>query len=91
MYFEEREKRLSMLSEGYVGFTISVEQIDGRRSILLRVADSGEGFDFQSVKVPDEEELAFSGRGLILIRDLCESLTYYGNGNTAEAVYSWTT
>ena len=91
VYFEEREKRLSSLSDGYVAFTISVEQIEGRRSMLMRVADSGKGFDYDGLELPAEDELALSGRGLILIKDLCESLTYLGNGNTAEAVYSWTT
>ena len=91
LYFEEREKRLSSLSEGFVAFTISVEQIEGRRSMLMRVADSGKGFDYDDLQLPAEDELALSGRGLVLIKDLCESLTYLGNGNTAEAVYSWTT
>ena len=31
----------------------------------------------------------YSGRGIPLLRSLCKSLTYHGNGNSVEAVYVW--
>ncbi len=91
-YFQEREVRLKNIRAGAVVFRISVEQIDNIRSILFRVEDSGSGFDYQNFKDNSAVEIkGLSGRGIMLVRELCESLTYYGNGNIAEAIYSWKT
>ena len=89
-YFSEREKRLSTLSEGYVVFHITVEQNQGSRSMQIRIEDSGTGFEYDN-QLTDKpiDNLSFSGRGILLIRDLCESLEYMGRGNIAVAVYSW--
>jgi serine phosphatase RsbU (regulator of sigma subunit) len=91
-YFQERELRLKSLNSGMVMFRISVEQIDKVRSILFRVEDSGIGFDHQKMRhKQSEDNEGLSGRGILLVRELCESLNYYGNGNIAEAIYSWKT
>jgi CheY-like chemotaxis protein len=90
-YFQTRESRLTNLDSGYVIFNLAVEQEATRRSILLRIEDSGKGFDFENHAPPTAREIAFSGRGLLLIRDLCESLEFHGKGNIAIARFSWTT
>ena len=89
-YFETRENRLAGLDGGYVIFNLSVEQESTRRSILLRIEDSGEGFDYQNFS-PSPDRDALSGRGIMLIQDLCESLEYHGKGNIAIARFSWET
>ncbi len=88
-YFHERENRLRALNHGFVLFHITVEQNEDYRSIQMRIEDSGPGFDYSTCKQNLENNLALSGRGILLVRDLCESLEYIGNGNIAEAVYSW--
>lgn len=91
-YFKQREKRLSDLEQGHIIFHITLENYSGLRSIQIRIEDSGNGFDFhnQSVDV-EKNHTDLSGRGIILVKDLCESLEYFGNGNIAEAIYSWKT
>ena len=90
-YFQTREHRLAGLDSGYVIFNMSVEQESTRRSILLRIEDSGKGFDFENQAPPAHGGTALSGRGLLLIRDLCESLDFHGKGNIAIARFSWST
>jgi CheY-like chemotaxis protein len=90
-YVQTRESRLASLDNGHVIFNLSVEQKANRRSILLRIEDSGQGFDFVNHIVPNIEDTALSGRGLVLIRDLCESLEFEGRGNVAVARFSWNT
>ncbi len=90
-YFQTRESRLANLDSGYVIFNLSVEQESARRSILLRIEDSGRGFDFENHAPPIARETALSGRGILLIQDLCESLEYHGKGNIAIARFSWST
>ena len=63
-YFQTRESRLASLDSGYVIFNLSVEQESSRRSILLRIEDSGKGFDFENNAPPTAREIALSGRGL---------------------------
>ncbi|MDH3387252.1 MAG: SpoIIE family protein phosphatase [Gammaproteobacteria bacterium] len=90
-YFQTRESRLASLDSGYVIFNLSVEQQSTRRSILLRIEDSGKGFDYENHDPPAARETALSGRGILLIQDLCESLEYHGKGNIAIARFSWST
>ncbi len=88
-YFKTREERLANLDRGYVIFNMSVEQESMHRCILLRVEDSGEGFDYENHDPPIGRETALCGRGLLLIRDLCDSLEYHGKGNIAIARFCW--
>ncbi len=91
-YVQTRASRLASLDSGHVIFNLSVEQKKARRSILLRVEDSGQGFDYANHVVPSSgDDTALSGRGLVLIRDLCESLEFEGSGNIAIARFSWNT
>ncbi|MBL7003344.1 MAG: fused response regulator/phosphatase [Gammaproteobacteria bacterium] len=88
-YFKEREQRLETLSSGEVNFTLTLKETDYKSDLLIRVIDSGDGFDYKKPKVKSEADgLALCGRGILLIEDLCDSLTYSGNGNTVEAIFS---
>ncbi len=90
-YFQNRESRLASLDSGYVIFNLSVEQGSARRSILLRIEDSGKGFDYENRRLSLAQETDLSGRGIMLIQDLCESLEFHGKGNIAIARFSWNT
>ena len=90
-YFQTRERRLATLDSGYVIFNLSVEQESTRRSILLRIEDSGKGFDYENHNPRLDGDAALSGRGILLIQDLCESLEYHGKGNIAIARFGWST
>jgi CheY-like chemotaxis protein len=90
-YFRTREQRLAALDGGYVKFDLSVEQQAERRSILLRIEDSGKGFDYDDHTQLTNWQMALSGRGIFLVQDLCDSLDYLGDGNIALARFSWNT
>jgi len=58
---------------------------------IIKIEDSGDGFDYTK-KLPatsDSNPAVFSGRGILILRSLCDKLTYSGNGNKVEAVYVW--
>lgn len=88
-YFKDREERLNQLDSGYVTFAISLKKIDEEYKLIIRVEDSGDGFDYKDNSVPGSSRTALSGRGMMLIKELCSSLTYYEKGNVAEAVFAW--
>jgi CheY-like chemotaxis protein len=85
-YFADRESKLLSLKTGFVQFDLSCRQCDGFRDITVRIEDSGDGFDYKNYK-PPENEAALSGRGIVLVKAFCQSLTYEGNGNIASAVF----
>ena len=65
--------------------------------LLIRVEDSGQGFDFKEKEIAADNSMASSvqnkkgyfGRGIALVRSLCKSVSYQGNGNCVEAFYVW--
>lgn len=54
--------------------------------ILVKVMDEGAGFDFEQIKDPTaiENIKEESGRGIFLIRNLCDELLFKGNGKIIE-------
>jgi serine/threonine-protein kinase RsbW len=54
--------------------------------VAFRVSDEGNGFDPESIPDPTTPEnlLKCGGRGVFLMRELCDKLHYYNNGRTVE-------
>lgn len=89
-YLDEREKRLDSIENA----SISVEMLGyntqngGRLEIIIE--DSGAGFSFSPEDSCNEGNMNHFGRGISLIKSLCETFHYEEPGNIAKAVYSWT-
>lgn len=88
-YFTEREKRLDSLSDGYVSISIKSYSTPEGGEMIIKVEDSGPGFDFSHLKCDSSNISRLSGRGIQLLGELCRSLTYLEPGNQVEAIYSW--
>jgi two-component system, HptB-dependent secretion and biofilm response regulator len=88
-YFGERERRLAVLTHGHqVRLSVVCEQSGEDRHLRIRVEDSGRGFDHEAALAAARQGPAsLHGRGIMLMRALCSSLTYEGRGNQVEAVY----
>lgn len=90
-YYSQREERLNAMTDGFVRIHMR-HCWDGRSGELtLIVEDSGPGFDYDEVldKKRRGEGNNYSGRGLRLIDEICDSLRYIGVGNQVEAVIRW--
>jgi CheY-like chemotaxis protein len=90
-YFEAREKAMNTLSEGEVSVTIRSQIVQNGGEIVIRVEDSGAGFDHVSIlkSITQTSSEVPSGRGILLVKELCTSLRYEEPGNKVEAVYRW--
>jgi anti-sigma regulatory factor (Ser/Thr protein kinase) len=103
-YYELRREKLQALEQGLVRFsfhhTQSYDQqgeLTGR--LTIRVRDSGPGFgveeDLRSMKTDaslppeDPDENRYFGRGLTLIRAVCESVLIRAPGNDVEVHFVW--
>lgn len=92
-YFNEREKRLKYLNEGFINIAISYHSLVAGGKMIISIKDSGEGFDsLQLVKsnsLAIDNKQALSGRGIELVNQLADSLEYQENGTLVEVTYIW--
>ncbi len=89
-YYQQREAALEQLNDGFVKFTFEhIPTKDGGR-LMLHVMDSGGGFEYSNEVLKDAcQNDGFHGRGITLIRDLCDQIQYVGQGNEVEAEFVW--
>ena len=91
-YYQQREKRLRALDEGYVRIFMQHRGDGHSGELTLRLEDSGPGFDYSALVGKRDNSTGnnhYSGRGIPLINSICSSLRYLGVGNQVEAVIRW--
>lgn len=85
-YLAERERRLEALRTGFID--IQMREARDRPLLLIRLKDSGPGFDHEAVlKTEPPEGVRPFGHGIPLVKSLCPELHYIGNGNEVIARY----
>ena len=89
-YYELRETRLNELDSGWIKLSVeSKPETSGGGALVIDIEDSGPGFDLAAKTPALANNRGYSGRGISLVRSLCDSLTYDGNGNRSQAIYRW--
>lgn len=88
-YFTAREKALSELNDGWIKLDFALFARDKGGKLVMHVEDSGPGFDYGKDLPKVFDDSAFSGRGILLVKSLCQEFSFQGDGNQAEAVYVW--
>jgi len=85
-YYQQRKLRLEDLGTGYV--KIKMEHIPTQKGgdLSIIVEDSGSGFDISTLKTADNN---YSGRGLALMKSLCESIEHNDDGRSIKVVFQW--
>ncbi len=89
VYFAAREKALSEMKNGWIKLDFTLSAKDKGGELIMRVEDSGSGFDYSSTLPQLFEDTSFSGRGILLVKSLCKGFSYQGRGNQVEAIYAW--
>jgi len=94
-YFLERERRLKNLIDGSIELQISHYPFPSGGRIIIKIIDSGQGFDikeyYEKKALKSDDTSMLSGRGIVLVEQLCDSLDFQGKGNIVEVSYVWTT
>ena len=85
-YFGERQQRLNELNNGWV--LVSAE-LTGNGLLQIAVEDSGNGFNFDEVYKNESVLCDYNlyGRGLQIVKNLCDSMIHLGNGNCIVVEY----
>lgn len=88
-YYEQRAKALESL-QGFIRFDFESE-INGESGMLrIRVTDSGRGFDWKRLaKNPGQKPGGYHGRGIRLLRELCDSVEFEAPGNSVVVRFQW--
>ncbi|MDO9239185.1 MAG: ATP-binding protein, partial [Methylicorpusculum sp.] len=89
-FYELREQKLQQLSEGKITISLSHLPVSQGGQLIIEVQDSGKGFDFNPEALNDNCMDTYYGRGMILLKKLCQSFEYIGSGNQVKATYEWT-
>ena len=91
LYYQERKKALAFLEEGWIRVNMEHTPLEkgGRFTVIFE--DSGPGFDYEEALSlsPGLNPTRFSGRGIMILQNLCDKLEYSGTGNHVKAVYAW--
>ena len=86
-YYELRTERLNNIQDGFVTMSVDHQPTDNGGRLIFKVKDTGAGFDVSNISQKDNT--AYSGRGLPLIFNLCDSVIYNEKGTEVEATYLW--
>ncbi|MCW8107820.1 SpoIIE family protein phosphatase [Alteromonas ponticola] len=81
-YYEQREQRLAELEGGFINI-VTIYSPE-KKTLTIIVKDSGKGFDIENVKMP--QLTSSSGRGVQLVKELCESVEYSEGGTKVTLV-----
>jgi DNA-binding response OmpR family regulator len=83
-YFSLRQQKLAALDHGRIN--ISIQYQPQQRLLNIEVSDSGRGFDPNDVVLKLGLEKSY-GRGLPLVKELCQSMEYRNHGSTVSVVF----
>jgi len=88
-YYTEKNRRLKKLKEGYIKVRLENSPSPSGALLSLIVEDSGPGFDQSKTTFSLGSNMSHSGRGIPLLKTLCEDLRYSNSGNCVIAKYAW--
>lgn len=88
-YYTLREQRLSELTGGTVNIELQHTRFSNGGRLIIRVSDTGQGFDYAAWQLRAAAATGLSGRGIHLVREVCDSLSYSEGGRCAEAIYRY--
>ncbi len=87
-YYLEKEYRLKKLKSAEIKVKIHLESYIDTGVLKIIVKDSGEGFNFKELFIQGKNE-NYHGRGVLLLRELCNEICYKGEGNEVEITILW--
>lgn len=88
-YYEMRAARLEALQEGFVRVHLQVQPRGEGGRLVIRVEDSGKGFDVARVMQRPLDNVRLSGRGISLVRQLGHNASWSDQGRSASVEFFW--
>ncbi|MFP4244566.1 MAG: SpoIIE family protein phosphatase [Ectothiorhodospira sp.] len=86
-YYQQRTQRLEAGPRGRVEIHIAYEPETPTGRFRICVTDTGNGFDADRWRPVSQDPARPWGRGIALVRSLCESVAFDRGGSRVEAIY----
>jgi CheY-like chemotaxis protein len=87
-YLQQRQEGLALLNAASVDVRIAAAETVSAPRLRINVKDTGAGFDHGRVLQIEQAPDAPFGRGIPLVRRLCENVEYRGSGNEVEVLFA---
>lgn len=88
-YYRQRDQRLTELDGGFIRFHLQILPDASGGRLLLRIEDSGEGFDVAGEMARQRSPTSLGGRGLRLISRLADECTWDEDGRGVSVEFCW--
>lgn len=88
-FYRLRQEKLNNLTDASISFDFKYESHKGSGEVMIRVKDSGPGFDVAAWQKKQDAKNAFSGRGIALIQQISHSMEIHEPGNDIEMTLKW--
>ena len=89
LYLAEKKARLEELEIGIISIEIIHKATESGGYLDFYVNDTGKGFDISLLENKPFATSAYHGRGILMMKSICESVTYNEVGNQVHARYRW--
>jgi two-component system, HptB-dependent secretion and biofilm response regulator len=87
-YFDERSRCLAAIKTGQINFSLKkIIYDEGGAQLVINVRDTGDGFDHRQAAKNNTAEAPHHGNGIGLLKKLCSSVEYMGNGSEVLAFF----
>lgn len=89
-YYQRRKQVMEQI-EGEIYLRVHYDPQTSDRGVVIEVEDTGPGFDYEHIlRASDSRDVAAAlaaGRGIMLVRALCEEVEYFSPGNRVRVRY----
>jgi CheY-like chemotaxis protein len=86
-YYQTRARSLESIEQGFVDVSVDHQPTEDGGILLFELKDSGIGFEVEELLKRGVKD--YSGRGLPLLLNLCDSIEYFDEGSRVVASYRW--
>ena len=88
-YYLERKSKLAQLKSGNIIIKMNYSILEKNNDGLLTISitDSGQGFNYQKKHTPLTKNKQSYGRGIELVKNLCQNIDFQDDGRTIIARY----
>lgn len=83
-YYEMRDEKLNNLKDASITFDLSYSLVDDVQHFVIRMHDTGKGYHGHT---GSPIETSLHGRGIEIVKNLCEQVVFSNKGRTLELVY----